>query len=137
MSGTVGRVVRPFVWSGLALVLCAPAVSAQQADNTRVNKRDRAASQPTADQQKNDRSDVAITRDIRRAIVNDKNLSTYAHNVKVITQHGDVTLKGPVRSEDEKKVIESKATEVAGTGHVTNQISVTNVAPKKSSKSKG
>ena len=45
----------------------------------------------------------------------DKSLSTYAHNVKIVTQDGQVTLKGPVRSEDEKKAIEAKATEGAGT----------------------
>jgi hyperosmotically inducible periplasmic protein len=61
----------------------------------------------------------------------DKTLSTYAQNVKVITQDGQVTLKGPVRSEDEKKTIEAKATEVVGAGRVTNQISI---APAKGSK---
>ena len=54
----------------------------------------------------------------------DKALSTYAHNVKVIAQDGQVTLKGPVRSDDEKRAVEAKATEVAGTGHVTNEMSV-------------
>ena len=129
---------RVALWLGLAAVSSAPAALAQQAppDNTRVNQRDRAASQVTADQQKNNRSDVAITRDIRRALVNDKSLSTYAHNIKVITQHGDVTLKGPVRTEDEKKVIEAKATDVAGAGHVNNQISVTNAPSKRRAKSK-
>ena len=56
--------------------------------------------------------------------MDDKTLSTYAHNVKVIAQDGQVTLKGPVRTEDEKKTVEAKATEVAGAGHVTNQISI-------------
>ena len=63
--------------------------------------------------------------------MDDKTLSTYAHNVKVIAQDGQVTLKGPVRTEDEKKTVEAKATEVAGAGHVTNQISI---APAKDSK---
>ena len=55
----------------------------------------------------------------------DKSLSTYAHNVKVISQDGVVTLKGPVHSEDEKKSIESKATEVAGSSaKVNNEITV-------------
>jgi osmotically-inducible protein OsmY len=63
--------------------------------------------------------------------MDDKSLSTYAHNVKVIAQDGQVTLKGPVRSETEKKAIEAKAIDVAGAGHVTNQISI---APSKSSK---
>ena len=63
--------------------------------------------------------------------MDDKTLSTYAHNVKVIAQDGQVTLKGPVRTEDEKKTVEAKATEVAGAGHVINQISI---APAKGSK---
>jgi hyperosmotically inducible periplasmic protein len=122
----------------LTIVSVAPAALAQQSrpDNTQVNKRDRAAAQPTADQQSNTKSDVAITRDIRRAIVNDKSLSTYAHNIKVITQHGDVTLKGPVLTDEEKKIVEAKATEVAGAGHVTNAISITSAPPKARAKAK-
>ena len=94
------------------------------ADNTRMNQRDRDASQPTADQQKENRSDRDITQQVRRAIVKDKSLSTYAHNVKIITQNGQVTLKGPVRSEDEKRAIEAKAAEVAGDGKVTSELDV-------------
>ena len=51
-------------------------------------------------------------------------LSTYAHNVKIITQNGQVTLKGPVRSEDEKKAIEAKAAEVAGENKVSSELNV-------------
>jgi hyperosmotically inducible protein len=94
------------------------------ADNTKVNARDRAKGAATADQQKDNATDRDLTQKIRRALMQDKALSTYAHNVKVIAQGGQVTLKGPVRSEDERKVVESKAIEVAGPGHVTNQISV-------------
>src|SRR5258706_7038085 len=83
-------------------------------DNTKVNKQDRAAREPTADQQKENRADLDTTKTIRRSIVDDKSLSTYAHNVKIITQNGTVTLKGPVRSEDEKKAIVAKATSVVG-----------------------
>ena len=54
----------------------------------------------------------------------DKSLSTYAHNIKVIVQNGQVTLKGPVRSEDEKKAIEAKATEVAGENKVTSELNI-------------
>ena len=93
-------------------------------DNTKTNQRDRSANEPTADQQRDNRSDRDITQQIRRSIMNDKSLSTYAHNVKVITQHGQVTLKGPVRSEDEKKAIEAKAAEVAGENKVTSELNV-------------
>lgn len=93
-------------------------------DNTKVNTRDRAQDAVTADQQKENATDRDLTRSIRRAISQDKALSSYAHNVKVITQAGQVTLKGPVRTEEEMHVVEAKATEVAGAGHVTNQMSV-------------
>jgi hyperosmotically inducible periplasmic protein len=93
-------------------------------DNTKTNQRDRSANEPTADQQRDNRSDRDITQQIRRAIMNDKSLSTYAHNVKVITQQGQVTLKGPVQSEDEKKSIEAKAAEVVGENKVSSELNV-------------
>ena len=93
-------------------------------DNTKVNDRDRNKTEPTADQQKENRPDREITRDIRRSIVQDKSLSTYAHNVKIISQNGMVTLKGPVRSEEEKSAIEAKAAEIAGKDKVTSQLEV-------------
>jgi hyperosmotically inducible protein len=94
------------------------------ADNTKVNQRDRSQNEPTADQQKDNRSDRDITQQIRQSIMKDKSLSTYAHNVKIITQQGQVTLKGPVRSEDEKRTVEAKAAEVAGESKVTSQLNV-------------
>jgi len=93
-------------------------------DNTKVNDRDRSKAESTADQQKENRSDREIARDIRRSIVQDKSLSTYAHNIKVISQNGIVTLKGPVRSEEEKSAIEGKAAEIAGKDKVTSQLEV-------------
>jgi hyperosmotically inducible periplasmic protein len=109
----------------------APADKQTPADNTKVNQRDRAPDAVTADQQKENTSDRETTQKVRRALVEDKTLSTYAHNVKVVTQDGRVTLKGPVRTEDEKKAVEAKATEVAGAGRVTNQLTI---APEKGSK---
>jgi hyperosmotically inducible periplasmic protein len=93
-------------------------------DNTKVNKQDRDKMQPTADQAKNGKSDREIMQNIRRAVVGDKSLSTYAHNVKIIAKNGKVTLKGPVHTADEKKTVESKAAEVAGEGNVSSQITV-------------
>lgn len=97
----------------------APAV-----DNTKVNERDRNKDELTADQQKENRSDRDITQQIRQSLMKDKSLSTYAHNVKIITQNGQVTLKGPVRSEEEKNTVEAKATEVAGENKVTSQLAI-------------
>jgi hyperosmotically inducible periplasmic protein len=90
------------------------------ADNTKTN----ASASPTADQQKMNPSDRAMTQKIRMAIHNDKSLSTYAHNVKIIAQDGKVTLKGPVRSEDEKSNIAMKAAAVAGDGNVDDQLTI-------------
>lgn len=100
--------------------------SAQQpaADNTKTNQRDNNSTSPTADQQTNSSTDLAITKKIRMAVHDDKSLSTYGHNVKIITQHGKVTLKGPVRSDEEKSNIAVKAEAVAGAGNIDNQIDV-------------
>jgi osmotically-inducible protein OsmY len=94
------------------------------ADNSKMNQRDQSKDEPTADQQKDNRTDRDITQQIRQSIMADKSLSTYAHNVKIITQNGQVTLKGPVRSEDEKQAIASKATAVAGENKVTDDMSI-------------
>jgi osmotically-inducible protein OsmY len=97
----------------------------KKADNTAVNKRDQNPGEATADQQKMNAADREITAKIRRSIMADKALSTYAHNVKIISQDGTVTLKGPVRSDDEVKAIVSMATDVTGSvDKVINQMSV-------------
>jgi osmotically-inducible protein OsmY len=113
-----------------AVVVAAPPAGAQApaADNTKVNQQDRNKDSVTADQQKENASDRDLTQRIRRSVMDDKALSTYAHNVKIIAQDGHITLKGPVRTENEKTTIEAKATEVAGAGHVSNQITI---APEK------
>jgi osmotically-inducible protein OsmY len=125
----------------VGLIVVPAAVSAQSAsqappDNTKVNTRDRAASAKTADQQGNSEADLDLTQKIRHAIVTDKALTTYAHNIKVITRDGHVTLKGPVHTTEEKSALEAKATEIAGTGNVTNRISVTSVHKKTSTPSR-
>jgi hyperosmotically inducible periplasmic protein len=94
------------------------------ADNTKVNRRDRSQAEPTADQQKENTSDRQLAAQIRRALVQDKSLSTSAHNIKIIAQNGTVTLKGPVKSEQEKEAIEAKAAEIAGASKVTSELQV-------------
>jgi hyperosmotically inducible protein len=106
-------------------VMAVPAARYQDSqtapDNTAKNKDQ---SSPTADQQKMNPADRAITQKIRKSIHEDKSLSTYAHNIKVITQDGKVTLRGPVKSEDEKSNLEAKAVSVAGQENVTNQLEI-------------
>jgi osmotically-inducible protein OsmY len=117
----------------VAMCTLAPTVStspqAPKADNTRVNTRDREKGAVTADQQKNDASDRQAAQKIRQSLMKDKGLSTYAHNVKIVAQGGQVTLKGPVRSQAEKQAVEAKAIDVVGADHVVNELSV---APRKS-----
>jgi hyperosmotically inducible periplasmic protein len=80
--------------------------------------------QVTADQQKGNKADRDLTQNIRKAVLADKSLSTEAHNVKIISRNGTVTLKGKVKSDDEKKSIEDKATQAAGAGNVTDELMV-------------
>jgi hyperosmotically inducible periplasmic protein len=107
-------------------VLAGPIRQDQQPapDNTKTNQGDANKGATTADQQKMNPADRATTKQIRSALMQDKTLSTYAHNIKIITQDGHVTLKGPVRSEDEKTAIGEKATQVAGAGNVTNHLRI-------------
>jgi hyperosmotically inducible protein len=96
-------------------------------DNTKKNQGDADKDATTADQQKMNAADRSTTKQIRAAIMKEKSLSTYAHNIKIITQNGKVTLKGPVRSDEEKSNLEAKATAVAGAGNVENDLTI---APK-------
>ena len=111
------------VWVGP--VHAQPADDKTKPDNTAVNKRDQNPGEATADQQKMNPADRALTAKIRKAVMADKSLSTYAHNIKIISQDGIVTLKGPVRSDDEVKSIMAKATDGTGSSDkVVNQMSV-------------
>jgi hyperosmotically inducible protein len=90
-------------------------------DNSARNK----AETTTADRQSETSTDRLLTQKIRKAIIADKSLSTYGHNVKIITKDGAVTLTGPVHSDDEKQNIGAKAAEAAGgADKVTNQLTV-------------
>jgi osmotically-inducible protein OsmY len=89
-------------------------------DNSKQNKNQT----QTADNQTNAKSDRLTTQKIRKAIMADKSLSTYAHNVKIITTDGAVTLKGPVQSEDEKQKVASEAASVVSPDKVTNELTV-------------
>lgn len=120
----IGLTILFCIGSGLSYAQT-PDATTPQPDNTKVNKRDRNADAVTADQQKMNATDRELTRQIRRSIMADKSLSTYAHNIKIISQNGAVTLKGPVKSDDEKKTVLAKAVAAAGSADkVTDQVSV-------------
>jgi hyperosmotically inducible protein len=94
------------------------------ADDTGRNTRDSDGATLTADKQSNSKTDVEITREIRRAIVKDDSLSTDAHNVKIITSGGVVTLRGPVASSEEKMAVAKKAEKISGVSKVDNQLEI-------------
>jgi osmotically-inducible protein OsmY len=101
------------------------------ADNSKVNQRDRSTTAPTADQGKNDQTDREITQKIRKSLMGDKSLSTFGKSVKIIAQKGQVTLEGLVASEEESREVEEKATEVAGSGNVSNDMNIKSARTRK------
>jgi hyperosmotically inducible periplasmic protein len=114
---------------GLSLVLGGSLLAVPQdqpaPDNTKTNQGDANSGAVTAQQQNENPADRQTTKQIRRSLMKDSALSTYAHNIKIITRDGKVTLKGPVRTEDEKASIGAKAEAVAGSGNVRNRLTVT------------
>jgi len=94
------------------------------ADNTEKNKRDRSGETKTPADQSNSPEDVKLTQAVRQAIMKDDSLTMTAKNVKIITAGGQITLRGPVKSEEEKKKIEALAKSAAGMAKVDNQLEV-------------
>jgi hyperosmotically inducible periplasmic protein len=118
MNKFVSKVVAPVAF---VLLLAAQAGYSQTAvDDSAHNKNQKT----TADSQTNAKSDRLMTAKVRRAIIADKGLSMYAHNVKIITLNGAVTLKGPVKSEAEKQKVAADAAGVTSADAITNQLTV-------------
>ena len=97
--------------------------AAPAADDTGRNVRDRDNQTMTPLDQSNDPDDVKVTREIRKALVADDALSTTAKNIKIITVHGKVILRGPVANVQEKTQIEKTAQQFTKQ-HVDNQLEV-------------
>lgn len=110
------------------LLVMGLAASGQTPDNSKVNRRDQKATAVTPDQQSTNKSDVEVTRQIRKRLTDDDSLSTYVKNIKIITKDGTVTLRGPVRSEDERSRVVKVAEELSGGLKVINELEV---SPKK------
>jgi hyperosmotically inducible protein len=98
--------------------------TAVEPDNSGRNARDSNDQTKTAGDQSENEADRTISQNIRKAVTDDDSLSTNAKNVKIITNDGTVTLRGPVKSEKEKAAIEAKAKQVAGVKRVDNQLEV-------------
>jgi hyperosmotically inducible protein len=122
------RIALTLVASSALLGLCTVTMAQDSVpvapNNSAINVRDRAPEATTAGEQSSTKSDVALTRKIRRAVVKDSSLSMLAHNVKIVTANGNVILRGPVNTEAEEIVIVSKAKAIAGAGNVDNQLEV-------------
>lgn len=109
---------------GLPAVTMAQGSTPVAPDNTAVNVRDRNSGAMTAGQQSNSKADIELTRQIRRAVMKDSSLSMMAHNVKIVSANGEVTLRGPVKTAEEKTAIATKAQTIAGVTNVDNQLEV-------------
>jgi osmotically-inducible protein OsmY len=111
-------------------VLCIPALTfsalAQDkpADNSARNERDRSGETKTSGDQSNSKADIKTTAAIRRAVLRDHALSMMAKNAKIITENGMVTLRGPVKSDQEKATIEKLARAAAPDARIDNQLEV-------------
>jgi len=99
-------------------------MASKDVDNTARNERDRNSEVPTAGDQTQNKQDLEIAANIRKAIISDDSLSVNAHNVKIMASDGVVTLRGPVKSEQEKAAIETKAKSVVGVRTVNNMLEV-------------
>ena len=93
-------------------------------DNTAVNERDRSGETQTSGDQSNSSADLKITQAIRQALMKDSELSTTAKNVKIITNNGQVTLRGPVKTAQEKAKIDQLAKSAAGGAKIDDQLEV-------------
>ena len=108
-----------------------PTPSTTKPDNTARNVRDRNNATITPPDQGNSKADVERTAQIRKEIVARKNMSVNAKNVKIITNEGHVTLRGPVNTDEEKRLIDEIAVNVAGRKKVDNQLEVKVTTPSK------
>ena len=91
-------------------------------DNTAINQRDRSGDSKTSGDQSNSSSDLKVTQAIRQALMKDGTLSTSAKNIKVITENGQVTLRGPVKNVQEKARVDQLTKSTAGGAHVVDQL---------------
>ncbi len=93
-------------------------------DNTATNERDRSGETKTSGDQSNSSTDLKVTQAIRRALMKDRELSTMAKNIKVVTANGQVTLRGPVKTVQEKTKVDQIARSAAGGARIDDQLEV-------------
>ena len=110
--------------SGLSVAALAADDKATNPDNTATNERDRSGETQTSGDQSNSSADLKITQAIRQALMKDGELSTTAKNIKIITANGQVTLRGPVKTAQEKSKIDQLARSAASGAKIENQLDV-------------
>jgi hyperosmotically inducible protein len=114
----------------LSACLCAVTLAAiaaddkTKADNTAINERDRSGQTQTSGDQSNSSADLKTTQAIRQALMKESDLSTTAKNIKIITNNGQVTLRGPVKSAQEKSKIDHLARSAASGAKIHDQLDV-------------
>lgn len=108
----------------LLMALAAQATAQPAPDNTEINKRDRSGETLTPGDQSQSKADTELASNIRKAIVNDDQLSMNAKNIKIISRDGMVTLRGPVKSAAEREQIERIAKSARGVKQIDNQLEV-------------
>jgi hyperosmotically inducible protein len=116
-------------WLGAVALLSAVSTGAlaqqpKPADNTAINARDKSGDTTTPVDQSNAKADIQLAADVRSAIVKDKQLSTKAHNVKLVAMNGVVVLRGPVANDAEKARVADIVTAVNGVSRVDNQLDI-------------
>jgi hyperosmotically inducible protein len=109
--------------SGVSLAAIA-ADDKTKPDNTAINERDRSGETQTSGDQSNSSADLKVTQAIRQALMKESELSTTAKNIKIITNNGQVTLRGPVKNAQEKSKIDQLARSAAGGAKIDNQLDV-------------
>jgi osmotically-inducible protein OsmY len=110
--------------SALSLVALAADDEKSKPDNTKTNERDRSGETKTSGDQSNSSADLKVTQAIRQALMKDSELSTTAKNIKVITANGQVTLRGPVKTAQEKAKVDQIARSAAGSAQIDDQLDV-------------
>src|SRR5215813_15549280 len=110
--------------SALSLAALAADDEKSKLDNTKTNERDRSGETKTSGDQSNSSADLKITQAIRQALMKDGELSMTAKNIKIITDNGQVTLRGPVKNVQEKSKVDQLAKSVAGGAHIVDQLDV-------------
>jgi osmotically-inducible protein OsmY len=127
-SSKLAKILFPVGWLVLGVSLVAMPLIWHESSKHMALANDRSTADqmgPTADQRKMSPSDRALTQQIRKAIHHDGSLSNFGRNIKIFTQNGKVALRGPVRSEQERHNLGTKAADAAGQGNVSNQLEVT------------